>query len=194
MKLKIREKLEVLVDHYPNYTSLNPKLMEDVKRADYSLSYKTNIYGKHSNWNTKTDNIKFITDWVYWILNQNYGLIKNGYEHRLNFYETWFAIYDKGEYAKEHLHELSVWSFVYFINCPKGSSPLVFSSSGRRMKAEEGKIVIFPGHLRHHVPKNGCNGRIVLAGNCLQDQTPIDCHFIQSSEEEFVKNGGIMNV
>ena len=59
MKLKIREKLEVLVDHYPNYTSLNTKLMEDVNRADYSLSYKTNIYGKHSNWNTKTDNIKF---------------------------------------------------------------------------------------------------------------------------------------
>ena len=33
------------------------------------------------------------------------------------------------------------------------------------MKAEEGKVVIFPGNVFHHVPKNNCDGRIVLAGN-----------------------------
>ena len=68
---------------------------------------------------------------------------------------------------------MSIWSFVYFIDCPRGSSPLVFSDSGKRIKAEEGKLVIFPGHLRHHVPKNKCEGRIVLAGNCIQSQVPI---------------------
>ena len=44
--------------------------------------------------------------------------------------------------------------FVYFIQCPRGSSPLVFSTSGKRVKAEEGKVVIFPGNIYHHVPKN----------------------------------------
>ena len=34
-----------------------------------------------------------------------------------------------------------------------------------RIKAEEGKIVIFTGSLVHGVQKNKCDGRIVVAGN-----------------------------
>ena len=63
-----------------------------------------------------------------------------------------------------------MFSFVYFIKCPKGSSPLVFTKSGKKIKAEEGKIVIFPGWLRHHVPKNKCEGRITMAGNIFYRQ------------------------
>ena len=57
------------------------------------------------------------------------------------------------------------FSFVYFIKCPKGSAPLVFTTSGKRIKAEEGKVLIFPGNMKHHVPKNKGEGRMVLAGN-----------------------------
>ena len=32
-------------------------------------------------------------------------------------------------------------------------------------KAEEGKIVIFSSTLKHYVPKNRCDNRLVLAGN-----------------------------
>ena len=64
-----------------------------------------------------------------------------------------------------HAHHPSAYSFVYFLRCPKGSSPLIFTTSGKRIKAEEGKVVIFPGNLKHHVPKNKCYDRIVLAGN-----------------------------
>ena len=54
-------------------------------------------------------------------------------------------------------------SFVYFVKCPRGSAPLVLD--GMRIKAEEGKLVAFPGITNHHVPKNRCNDRIVIAGN-----------------------------
>tara|TARA_B100001250_G_scaffold330926_1_gene295908 strand:+ start:949 stop:1476 length:528 start_codon:yes stop_codon:yes gene_type:complete len=173
MELLIPQKLEVFVETYPNHASLKGRLLEDVKNANFNLSYQTNVHGKHSDWQTSSPNITFICEWVEYILNQKYGLKQNGYWHRLNWFETWFAIYDKDEYARKHQHELSIWSFVYFIDCPRGSSPLVFSDSGKRIKAEEGKLVIFPGHLRHHVPKNKCEGRIVLAGNCIQSQVPI---------------------
>ena len=63
-----------------------------------------------------------------------------------------------------HAHP-SPFSFVYFVRCPKGSSPLIFTTSGKKIKAEEGKVVIFPGNLLHHVPENKCDGRITLAGN-----------------------------
>ena len=63
---------------------------------------------------------------------------------------------------------------MYFINCPRGSSPLIFKASGKRIKAEEGKIVVFSSNLKHYVPKNRCENRLVLAGNMrtqLRDAT-----------------------
>ena len=50
-------------------------------------------------------------------------------------------------------------------------SPLVFTTSGKKIKAEEGKVVIFSGDILHHVPKNRCNNRIVLAGNIFSHLT-----------------------
>ena len=35
--------------------------------------------------------------------------------------------------------------------------------------AERGKLIIFPGNLFHHVPKNECDGRIVFSGNIIPD-------------------------
>ena len=56
-------------------------------------------------------------------------------------------------------------SWVYFINCPKGSSPLVLTDSGKRISAEEGKVVIFPGFVRHEVPVNKSDDRVALICN-----------------------------
>ena len=77
------------------------------------------------------------------------------------------AHYNKGDYTMSHKHVPSPFAFNYFIKTPPGSSPLVFTYSGKRVKAEEGKIVIFPGNLEHQVPKNRCDGRITLAGNIM---------------------------
>ena len=99
-----------------------------------------------------------------WILN----LLRNpiyGGTYKFEVDNSWVAAYREGEFAVSHGHYPAAYSFVYFIKCPKGSSPLIFTTSGKRIKAEEGKVVIFPGNLFHHVPKNKCDGRIVLAGN-----------------------------
>ena len=79
--------------------------------------------------------------------------------------DSWFVRYRVGDETKSHDHQPCLYSWVYFVNCPKGSSPLVFSNSGKRIKAEDGKIVIFPSIMKHHVPKSRCEDRVVLAGN-----------------------------
>ena len=88
-----------------------------------------------------------------------------GWELKID--NSWLAWYREEEFAIPHHHHPAAYAFVYFVKCPKGSSPLIFTTSGKRIKAEEGKVVIFPGNLCHHVPKNKCDGRIVLAGNIL---------------------------
>ena len=78
---------------------------------------------------------------------------------------SWLARYREKEFTQKHNHYPAPYSFVYFVKCPKGSSPLAFPTSGKKIKAEEGKVVIFPGNLWHSVPKNKGQDRIVLAGN-----------------------------
>ena len=77
----------------------------------------------------------------------------------------WVARYNKGDYTLSHAHIPAPFAFVYFLKSPIGSSPLVFSTSDRNIEPEEGNLIIFPGNLNHHVPKNECDGRIVFSGN-----------------------------
>tara|TARA_B100001564_G_C20275891_1_gene505798 strand:- start:21 stop:557 length:537 start_codon:yes stop_codon:yes gene_type:complete len=173
--MKIRENCEVIVEKHPHSESLNKKLMEDIKDS-YFYSPEDNI--NHTNViatqhnvksEDKTKSMQLIENWVSSLLDRAYLSsflsAPKEYGARLNM-NIWFAKYNKGDYTLDHCHRnYALYAFVYFVNCPKGSSPLVFTTSGKKIKAEEGKIVIFPPQLYHHVPKNKCDGRITLSGN-----------------------------
>ena len=77
---------------------------------------------------------------------------------------SWLANYGRGDWTARHDHG-SWYSYVYFVRTPRGSSPLIFTTSGKRIKAQEGKVVIFPGNIMHHVPPNRGVERMTLAGN-----------------------------
>ena len=162
MKIVIKEKCEVIIERHPQFKSLNESLKKDYLQADFSESYKRSVQGKHSSYMTVSPNIDRVFEWVIRILKETHPhlMLMDLVPH-----SAWFSGYDKGDYTKLHAHHPRTFSFVYYIQCPKGSSPLVFPTSGRKIKAEEGKILIFPGHVHHYVPKNKCVGRIALAGN-----------------------------
>ena len=169
MLLKLKENLPVIVERHPYHKSINKKLMEQVNTLPFKnpdeLGYYTNVMALQY---TLTDNdvgptIKLIQNWIGDLIRINvtrYGGLSN--------FIMWFSKYndEKGNLAREHDHLVAAtFSAVYFINTPKGSSPLVFPTSGKKIKAEEGKIVIFPASLRHKVPQNRCKDRVVLACN-----------------------------
>ena len=164
--MKVKENIDLIISHHPHSESLNKKLLEDSTIADYEsdgLSYRKYVYSQHSPWRTTSSTITLIKNWVTTLIKQEYG-IKGA---NINALETWFSRYKKGDYALPHWHKAYLFAFVYFVKCPSGSSPLILTTSGKRIKAEEGKVVIFPGVTEHHVPKNQCDDRIVLAGNVL---------------------------
>jgi hypothetical protein len=178
--LTIIERHNVIVEKHPHYQSLNMKLMEDVKKFKFfspkNNTHTTNIQGSQYNFHSKdlwTPSMNLIVDWVYMLVREkvratiNAGAMENDGNPTTNL---WFARYNKGDYTFDHDHAwFALVAFVYFVNSPPGSSPLVFSTSGKKIKAEEGKVVIFPGTLRHGVPPNKCDNRIVLAGNIGYD-------------------------
>ena len=170
--MRIREECDIIIERHPHYKSLNKKLMEDVDNVDYpeGLSYEDyyKFYAKHSSYNTLTDNVKIINSWVVNVLRIHFGSSLSNYQ--LKVMQNWFAVYDKGDWVDYHCHFPLSYSFVYFVNCPRGSSPLKFYYSGKKVKAEEGKLVIFPAHVRHSVPKNKCKNRVSLIGNVLIEE------------------------
>tara|TARA_B100001250_G_scaffold410493_1_gene437039 strand:- start:415 stop:912 length:498 start_codon:yes stop_codon:yes gene_type:complete len=84
----------------------------------------------------------------------------------LHLKDLWGQIYNEGAHQVSHHHNPHSWSFCYYVNTPKGSSPMVFSD-GSEIIAEEGKIVIFPSWLYHEVPPNKCKDRSVICGNFI---------------------------
>ena len=68
-------------------------------------------------------------------------------------------------YQESHWHLPYHWSFVYYENTPRGSSPLVFTQSRKRIRVKEGNFVIFPAGVEHYVPRNKCDERSAVAGN-----------------------------
>ena len=140
--------------------------MKDISTLDFTWHeenvYGTNIKGSQFNFISnphvaKPNGIILLEQWVTQLVKLNFIDI--------NFH-TWIARLDEGQETLEHSHyPVCTMVFVYFVNTPKGSSPLVFPTSGKKVKAEAGTLVIHPSVLKHKVPPNKCDGRITIASN-----------------------------
>tara|TARA_B100001250_G_scaffold52103_1_gene40675 strand:+ start:461 stop:973 length:513 start_codon:yes stop_codon:yes gene_type:complete len=163
MTIKIRENYDLIIAKHPFADGLKDKLIEESGTYPLNGSY-TNIVGeKYPCHNVEYSPSNIIRDWIISLIRNKIDTLVENVDYQV---DKWFAKYNKGDYAKTHDHiPYSIFSFVYFVKSPRGSSPLVFTTSGKRIKAEEGKVVIFPSFVKHHVPKNKCEGRLVLAGN-----------------------------
>jgi len=167
------EKLKFVTIKHPNYLFMNEKILKEIKKVSFTRSQKNTYKSSDGEVNISSDsNIKahqtystiesitlsLLKKWILSIVNEN-----NNFDYKITSY--WMAFYNKGDYAISHQHSPASLAFVYFINCPVGSSPLVFSTSNTIIEPEDGKLIIFPGNLNHHVPKNECDGRLVFSGN-----------------------------
>ena len=156
----------VISDHYLHYKSLNKRLLKYADTCDYGMSYKTNIWGKHTGWHVYSPEIAVVHRWIKTCILTCMKLHKEYWKDLgWKFLETWFSRYDEGDNARPHRHFPNMFGWVYFVKTPKGSSPFVFTYSNTQIEAEEGKIIIFPASMMHNVPRNNCKDRVVLAGN-----------------------------
>tara|TARA_R100001594_G_scaffold3474_1_gene13000 strand:+ start:314 stop:829 length:516 start_codon:yes stop_codon:yes gene_type:complete len=161
-----REKISFFIETHPYHKSINEKLIEESKNFFFTRDLKnvdgseTNVRALQTFNNIESPTLSLIDNWILSMWQGKYGF-------KYSIVVKWISQYNKGDYTLPHQHCPASYAFNYFIKTPPGSSPLVFTYSGKRVKAEEGKIVIFPGNLEHQVPKNRCDGRITLAGNIM---------------------------
>ena len=172
----IKERHEIVIEKHPYYESLNKKLMKDLESLEFftpdTLLKYTNVQGLQTisvEEKDRTSSMVLVLEWVTQLLTNHIGFSLRAGAAEFGGkvkYNMWFAKYNKGDYTKIHQHlPAALFGFVYFVNSPVGSSPLVFSTSGKKIKAEEGKVVIFPSSINHGVPFNRCENRVIMAAN-----------------------------
>ena len=163
--MMLKENLNVLEFFYPEAKN-NNSLFKDLILTSPSADSPPEFYGtKMTAWKLQSPEIKNLIEWIKNIIIENIVPVSS-----LQCSEIWGAILNKEESIDKHSHAPSAFSFVYYVNAPKGSSPLVFNTSGHKIKAETGKVIVFESRLDHHVPNNKCKNRYLLSGNFIHNK------------------------
>ena len=169
--MKIKHYANILVGDYPFVDSFRKEVLSLIESETYSIpKNNTHVKAWHTDWMWQPENLKII-NFKNYLINQiekffKPGVRSGGYRCSLEFNNFWANVYYKGDYANSHDHKPYNFSFAYFVKTKWYDSPLIFTDSGKRIRPKEGRFVVFPGYLKHHVPKHRYNDtRITLSGN-----------------------------
>ena len=164
--MNLSEKVRVYINYYPGADRLNPKLHDIILQKAQSHNFGAVM----TAWNEGNfiKEFKFIGDYVLKIIEGFNSDIHLRSPWKLILRDLWGQYYRKGDYQKSHYHLPYHWSFVYYVNAPKGSAPLVFTNSNKKIIPKPGMILLFPSWLWHHVPRHNCEEiRSLIAGNLM---------------------------
>tara|TARA_B100000035_G_scaffold180427_1_gene153920 strand:- start:62 stop:583 length:522 start_codon:yes stop_codon:yes gene_type:complete len=164
----ITEKLRLCEYDCKFEDSLNSTLHKIICDLPDAQNRRTSLQSKMTSWNTDVKEFKTVIDVVSQLLHSDFLEFKN---EKIKCSEIWGALYGKEDHATAHNHEPSHFSFVYYVNAPKNSAPLVFVNSGYEVTPYPGKLVIFDSKLYHKVPKNKSENRSLIAGNFVYESS-----------------------
>jgi len=77
----------------------------------------------------------------------------------------WGIHYNKGQKAGKHNHFPYTMTFVYCVNAPDKSSPLIIE--GERITPVPGRVIFFLSHQYHGTLPSKVDGRCMIVGNVL---------------------------
>ncbi len=172
MKIRsIRHNAKIIIGDYQFADRVKEEVLSRLKDCNPISQDNSNVKASlHTEWDWEPDNITFrnlkgfIREEAERFFNP--GVRSGGKRSWLTISAFWANVYKKGDYAQSHCHKPHSFSFAYFVKAKWYDSPLIFTDSGNKIRPKAGRYVIFPGYLRHHVPKHRYNDeRITLSGN-----------------------------
>ena len=169
--ISVKHPAEVIVGDYQFADKVKEKVLSSLKTCNPISQGNSNVKASvHTDWDWEPDNITFrnLKSFIHNEIEKWWkpGLQISGYRNSLISQDFWANVYEKGDYAQPHTHKPADYSFAYFVKTKWYDSPLIFSDSGKRIRPKEGRYVIFPSYLNHHVPKHRYKDtRITLSGN-----------------------------
>ena len=118
---------------YPEADELNPilhKIITDITKDSEHPNNMGALMSEPYNFSIKEFNkiVDYVKECLYNLgkeYNPKYPLKPSP----LKLVELWGQYYKKGAYQISHYHIHADWAFVYYVNTPEGSSPLVFDGA-----------------------------------------------------------------
>jgi|TARA_R100001530_G_C4218823_1_gene129406 CHAT domain-containing protein len=151
-----------IIEEFVEIDNKTKKLLNNIELKKDNENYN-NFYNNNENILMK-------------IILDKLGFIFKKYKLTLN--HCWLQLYKRNDYHSLHAHfnTKKDYSFVWFIEGDKKSSPLKFYDVGfpiincgnvKTIEFIPGKLLIFPGFLPHEVPLNKTNKRLIVSGNVI---------------------------
>jgi len=175
--MKVSHNAHVVVGDYLFADKVKEQVLSLLKLCNPIPQDNSNVKASlHTEWDWEPGNITFrnLKEYIREEIETHYqpGATSGGGRSWIRMGNFWANVYEKGDYAQSHCHKPNDFSFAYFVKSKWYDSPLVFTDSGKRIRPKEGKYVIFPSYLRHHVPKHRyTDTRITLSGNFTINRT-----------------------
>lgn len=166
----IKRKVNYLNISYPNHQNLNQKLEYDIKSTGDITNRQTYAKAYMTDWKeTRFKSFEILSQFVINSYN-SYMAHDNVFYSTKDIKDMWGLVYNKGDYAEEHQHEIrNLYSFIYYVKSSKKSSPLIFTDGfpfHKKIQPENGMLIIFPSYMKHKVPVQKYDEeRISVAGN-----------------------------
>ena len=163
----------ILVGNYQFADKVKSEVLSLLKFCNPIPQNNSNVKASiHTEWDWEPGNITFrnLKSFIREEIERHFqpGSMSGGGRPRLMCKNFWANVYEKGDYAEPHNHKSHDYSFAYFVKSKWYDSPLIFTDSRKRIRPKEGKFVIFPAYLYHHVPKHRYDDtRITLSGNLM---------------------------
>lgn len=169
--MNVNEQIKIYSYHYPFAEKVNPILHKTIEGI--SVVEDENVPGAlQSPFKCEklfaSKEFKLIVEYVRSLILDipDYRpIFTSTYRPKLELINWWGMFYNEGCHQPSHQHSPAHWSFVYYVNTPKGSSPLLFDYSKKKVFPKAGDVVLFPAFLFHSVVPNKCKNRSVVVGN-----------------------------
>ena len=169
--ISVKHKADIIKGEYQFADKVKSEVLSLLKVCSPIPQDNSNVKASiHTEWDWEPDNITFrnLKSFIREEIEKHFrpGAMSTGSRKWIYCKSLWANVYEKGDYAQSHCHKPFDFSFAYFVKSKWYYPPLVLTESGKRIRPKEGRYVIFPSYLMHHVPKHRYKDtRITLSGN-----------------------------
>ena len=171
-ELELVEKLAVAEFMHPDFDHICEPLYEYIKDLP-KIGYEPSVNASMSDRRIHEQGNPVLSQFLSWlqkIITKNTHIF--GKDGALRLEEVWGTTFKKGDNITPHNHMPYAWTWIFYVNVPPDSSPIVFSESKHTIPVAQGKLLIFEGRLMHEVPECATDGRCIISGN-IADLTPV---------------------
>ena len=166
-KMKVKGEYDIITGEYPFHEQLKEELVPSLENYTDQQGRRTNVKATMTEWDWGND-IERVSRLKSFIVEMTRRIVTSpNLSQDLAVRHLWANIYHHSDYTNSHDHVgVDIFSFAYFLKTEWYHPPFVFTRSGKKIKSKEGTFIIFPSHLKHHVPENKSQEtRITLSGN-----------------------------